>query len=63
MHSKIKKTIVTVLTLAIILPLLSFTIFKIQPIDSKVARAEAIARIENVEDMDITSDQAPIEPI
>jgi Subtilase family len=58
MFPKIQKLLAAVFALAILLPLLSFTITKIQPIDPKVARAEAIARIENVEDMDISSDQS-----
>jgi hypothetical protein len=58
MHFNLQKTFVAMLTLALLFPLLSFTASKISPIDPKIAKAEAIARVENVEDMDITPNQS-----
>lgn len=57
MSSRIQKSIVAMLIFAISLSLISSALLNNKSIDPKIARAEAISKIEMVEDMDISANQ------
>jgi hypothetical protein len=57
MYQNIRKSILAIIMVAILIPSFSFMLLNSSSNNAKIARADAISKIENVEDMDISMDQ------